>query len=618
MARAKFNIKGKYGKKQKRVVGDVRQSQVVSVYGVGAIVDFLRDTVIIAGVDEWDADMCSGDFELRKIFNENLRSLAGVKYFIEPKIANDTAWSKSKDIPAYVFPEWLYCPKCKRIVSAKEAANVNQGKSNKCFLNRSDGKRCGGILVASRFVLVCENGHLEDFPYSWWIHRGELCSAGRNPQISMFNVGDRSDIDSLYVKCEGCGKTVKMAGAFSSNAFAGEDGYRCKGNHPHLKTKQKKDGAECSAVLKTRLRSSSSIYFPVTLSALSIPPWSRDAVKIIESKYDDLLLMGGAIETYLKSKSNSTVTYEQLLEAYEIVRVRRGSASPRSEADVYYDEYKVLSEKNITSDDREYSAFLCDLPYGFEPFFEQVTVVDKLTVVEALAGFTRLQPWSGDNDGNNPDRKKIAPLSSYPKEWLPAVQLKGEGIFVRFREDALELWKKQQGKRYERMAENLENSCLKSRNDRFSPEYVFLHTFTHLLIRQLSNECGYSASSLKEKIYSTFKHARNTKQKMHGVLIYLASSDCDGSLGGLIGIAQNPEKFRTLLKGMLQKSQWCSADPLCITSTEQGVDSLNYSACHDCVLLPETSCEFRNVLLDRAAVVGTPEHPEIGFLSGLL
>ena len=145
-----------------------------------------------------------------------------------------------------------------------------------------------------------------------------------------------------------------------------------------------------------------------------------------------------------------------------------------------------------------------------------------------------------------------------------------------------------------------------------------LHTFSHLLIRQLANECGYSTASMKERIYSTFLSHSGKNEIMNGILIYTASSDCDGSLGGLISAAQNTDKLHDILENMLTKAAWCSGDPLCISSTEQGFDSLNYSACHDCVLLPETSCEFRNVLLDRVSIVGRPEEPQLGLMGGVL
>ena len=150
--------------------------------------------------------------------------------------------------------------------------------------------------------------------------------------------------------------------------------------------------------------------------------------------------------------------------------------------------------------------------------------------------------------------------------------------------------------------------------ENFSARYVLLHTLSHLLIRQLSLECGYSGASIKERIYSTYPES---DVKMAGILLYTSSSDSDGSLGGLVRKGL-PESFEMIFRNMLQEASWCSSDPICIESHAQGYDSLNYAACHACSLLPETSCEMRNCLLDRAAVVGTIKDRERGFFGALL
>lgn len=145
----------------------------------------------------------------------------------------------------------------------------------------------------------------------------------------------------------------------------------------------------------------------------------------------------------------------------------------------------------------------------------------------------------------------------------------------------------------------------------FSETYVMLHTFAHLFIREISNICGYSAASIREKIYSEISD--KDKVKMCGVLIFVSSSDNDSSLGGLISVANNEDVFEKVMDSMLDRASWCSGDPLCISSTKQSYKYLNYAACHDCTLLPETSCERFNCFLDRASIVGLPDNPDLGF-----
>ena len=224
----------RFGNKQKpECAGDVRQSQLISTFGVGSIVDFVRDTVMIAGVDNWDE---GENWPERRLFNNNLQIITGVEYFMAPKTAQDTLYAKSTDVESCLFPQKLYCPICKHIIDVRELGN--QQNKHSCFMPSisKPGKTCGGHLIASRFVIVCPNGHIEDFPYSWWVHHGQPCEKEKsdNPRIMMYNVDNRSDIDSLLVECEECHAKRGISFAFSKNAFSGKNGYKCQGKHPHL------------------------------------------------------------------------------------------------------------------------------------------------------------------------------------------------------------------------------------------------------------------------------------------------------------------------------------------------------------------------------------------------
>ena len=424
----------------------------------------------------------------------------------------------------------------------------------------------------------------------------------------MFNIDNRSDMDSLMLHCEDCGMKRSMTTAFSPNAFSN---HQCGGHHPHLGDDYSSD---CNETMTARLRSSSSVYFPATASALTIPPWSRLAVRLIQTEFDYLITLDNygedAVADYIKRKllpkATRPLSLSDMMSAYHLVKEKQGSAELQSEADVFAAEYDVLCRGTVS--DEEYVATEAKVPAGFERIIEAVNVIDKLTVVSALVGFTRVSPW----DGSIEDNPALAPLSRTRKQWYPACKMLGEGIFIKFSQAALDEWEKRVGDRYSDMAAMLDESFFT--NERFSPRYVVLHTFAHLLIRQLSEECGYNASSITERIYSTYI---DDSRDMYGVLIYLATSDSEGSLGGLISIANDSSRLRAILLNMLHKARWCSADPLCSSSKKQGFNSLNYAACHDCVLLPETSCEFRNVLLDRASIVGTPDEPKLGLFAAI-
>jgi len=612
----------RFGTKQKpEHAGEVRQSQLITTFGVGSIVDFVKDTVMIAGVDDWDR---KDGWEERKLFNNNLEAVTGVDYFLSPKTKTSTGmiYIKSHDVESRIFPQKLYCPMCNHIIDAKELST--QKLKHNCFMpsTRKENKPCGGRLVASRFVIICPKGHIEDFPYSWWVHNGKhSCEKSKNPRIKMYNIDNRSDIDSLYIECVECKARRRIAPAFSRSAFAGENGYECRGKHPHLGSDFT---SECSEIMIARVRSSTSVYFSATLSALTIPPWSRKAVQEIEKEYEALIFQEqygiNAVEGYIRlniiKAKKVDIDLSDLMAAFALIKDQKNSDCIQSEADILAAEYSVFCRG--TSDDDDFVASSAKVPLGFTNIFDAITVVDKLSVINALVGFTRVDPW----DGALQDNEQLAPLAREKKDWLPAVKLLGEGIFFQFNQDTLTAWERTIGDKYQEMYSEFMESFLSDSNarfalnDRFSPQYIALHSFAHLLIRQLSKDCGYSVSSIKEKIYSTYMDEPN-RPAMCGVLIYLSTSDSEGSLGGLISIANDHKRMESVLKNMLYKALWCSADPLCCESKQQGFHSLNYAACHDCALLPETSCEFRNVLLDRISIVGMPGEPKAGLMSDI-
>ena len=401
---------------------------------------------------------------------------------------------------------------------------------------------------------------------------------------------------------------IVTIGVFNKSALSENKGYHCTGKHPHL---GENISFECDCIPTVRLRSSSSVYFPINYSALLIPPWSQEAFYQIEKEYKHLVYIPEQnIQSFLSNEvlpKCHRLSLEDLLLAYKTIKERRELGKERSEADIYEDEYRILCKNNI--DEERYSSHFVTIPDDFKNFFDIVSVLDRLVVTLTLEGFSRLHPYTG---GAN---EKIAPLSQETKEWLPAVELNGEGIFIKFNDDAIDKWCQKNSARYAEMKKAHHSSFLKSA--KFSDKYVMLHSFAHLFIRQLSNECGYSAASIREKIYSDFTDG-TSNFRMNGILVYLSSSDSDGSLGGLVSVAEETDILERVLKNMLTEARWCSAGPLCSSAKHQGFASLNYAACHACTLLPETSCEIQNVLLDRISVVGKTEDSETGFFGEIL
>ncbi len=274
-------------------------------------------------------------------------------------------------------------------------------------------------------------------------------------------------------------------------------------------------------------------------------------------------------------------------------------------------EYKALCQPE-KQEDEQFSATSCErskISDGVASCVDRLIRVDRLAETRALVGISRLD---GETDRNA--------LSLKRKNWLPANRVYGEGIFLTLDERLIEKWssKKQVLDRAEKVTARQNQVAASRKRGRprmLLPKFYLLHTFAHVLIRQLSFECGYGSSSLRERIYCN--EGDGSGSSMSGILIYTAAGDCEGTLGGLVRQSE-PETFGRLVKDALQSAIWCSADPLCIESKGQGADSLNLAACHACALLPETSCEEGNRLLDRAFLIGTPDNPEMGFFAGLV
>lgn len=575
---------------EKISVGDIRKTQLITTFGVGSIVDFKDDTVIIASTDDWDYnpnDM--EEVENRKIFNENLSVITDAEYFLMPRTTQSTnSFSKGKNITSYVFPEKLHCSRCGNIYDFRELDVKDRHRCPQCKNN----------LNASRFIVVCTHGHMDDFPYDWWVHGGKPCPSGvKSPRIKMVNIYNRTDIDSLRLECTECKTTRSMVQVFSDNALSD---FPCTCKHPHFKDPYARVHYGCNDKMRARLRSASGVYFPITKAALLIPPWSKKVVNCIQKNYSILKNVDEdrLVFTIRQVIHDQNITDDEIMRSWKAVKISMEQKRKRSELSVYEDEYSILSKDENENEDN-FSSYTATISSKYKPFFEQIAVVDRLTVTQAFTGFTRITR----NEANS------VAISQYPKPWLPAVELTGEGIFIRFKKDKIAEWRNAHSSRYKRMKKAMEDS--KFTNESFSETYVMLHTFAHLFIREISNVCGYSAASIREKIYSEISDKNEVK--MCGVLIYVSSSDSDSSLGGLISVADNEDVFERIMDSMLERASWCSGDPLCISSTKQGYKNLNYSACHDCTLLPETSCESFNCFLDRASIVGLPDNPDLGF-----
>lgn len=601
--------------KPKKVVGRLRKTQLITTFGNGAIVDMPDYSVIMAGANYWK--------DSSPVLHEpNLERLLNVSHFKEPYVSNYRDNELTADVPAFRFPYYHFCPdpNCGRLmpywgfgdVTDRSCANGHQKRN----------------IVPSRFIAACTNGHLEDFPYEWWVHYGDFseCSAGRRKGALRISFSDETGgLDSIVIRCTACGKSRTMAGSMGKDALRG---YSCCGKRPWLGSKKEyNDPVNCTAPMRVLQRGASNVYFSLTASALTIPPWSSKVQQEIASNWERIepILASDPDEYTLKQVvqavfypllASKSCTIDELISETK-KRYYSGDEEGYTKQDLLEDEYRVLCMGDYDEpEDVQFRIARTTVPAFIENYVEDIVLVKRLREVLALRGFRRITPEQPNSDDEIFRGYHLAgdcvPLSNVELNWLPAIEMLGEGLFIKINEALLEKWEESVEDEYYHMRERLGHSNVEC--DNFSARYVLLHTLSHLLIRQLSLECGYSGASIKERIYSTYPESGT---KMAGILLYTSSSDSDGSLGGLVRKGL-PESFETIFRNLLQEASWCSSDPICIESHAQGYDSLNYAACHACSLLPETSCEMRNCLLDRAAVVGTIKDRRRGFFGALL
>ncbi|HEX2534913.1 MAG TPA: DUF1998 domain-containing protein, partial [Chitinophagaceae bacterium] len=237
-----------------------------------------------------------------------------------------------------------------------------------------------------------------------------------------------------------------------------------------------------------------------------------------------------------------------------------------------------------------------------------VTLIEKLRDTRALVGFTRVRPF---DEAGKSVRELIRQITPSMRQ-LPVDVVRGEGIFLELDRHRLEQWVATpavQGRLRKLPPEKLQALQV----DHKEPAvFLLLHTLAHILINELCLISGYNNASLRERIYCTAVNGH----PMHGILIYTSSGDAEGSLGGLVRNGK-PGQIEPLLLSALQKADWCSSDPVCGEVIPQGHEGSNLAACHNCCLLPETSCEFMNASLDRGLLRGSISDGTFGFFNSL-
>lgn len=623
----------------------VRASQAVLQYGIGAMVDFRDRTLMTAAPEYWGGSVSH-------IRDERLEKILHVDYFGKPGDKDDVKFAEG--ISYVRFPEWYFCPSCRRFkpigewVTEYRAKSPKKAEEDPHMIQTMKCPKCFQELVVARIITACQEGHIDDFPWVKWVHcqnfggPKEICS---RPELTITTSSSASEgLEGLTLKCLNCGAAASLRGAFDPGKFEELDkktdfryNFRCAGKHPW---KHKTESCKSTEYPKVLQRGSSSVYFPVTESSLVIPPYSS----IVTNKIDESAAYAeykAVIASYLSTPGITAETIELLRNSQTQVYAQRIA----QETAIPFDKVVgVLKRKNAAPDDGEYST--ASVKYRAEeyeaitgetvieaedygefylegvdisaynlPFLKSISLIHKVREVQALVGFTRLKPVdSTDAPGS---QAVIVPVKEPDTKWYPAYDVRGEGIFIEFDSSSINNWRSENQFLAERVAllnDNYKKSFIGENHPReITGKFLLLHTISHLLIKQLSFECGYGIASLKERIYCS--EAVDGKE-MAGILIYTACGDSEGTLGGLVRQGRS-DTFPRIFNKAIENARTCSNDPVCSLSQGQGRDSLNLAACYSCTLIPETSCEEFNCFLDRGVVVGTFDNPNLGFFQGV-
>ena len=605
-------------------LGDLRRSAALMTFGPGAVVDFRADgaavSAVAAGLEEWDRSFPpSGLRNPQRISEPRLQRKLAVDGFRLPPVV-DESWTNDDGDPdrrtlvAARFPEWLQCPQCARLAPARRWSHEPGRAYRYCAscTREAPGQR-KVFAVPIRFVMACAKGHLDEFPWHVWVSHKDSCK--KKDRADLYLRSEKPGLAGLILSCGDCKARRSMDDVFNARTW---HGFQCRGRRPWLAATNE----PCNHQPRALQRGASNLYFPVLESALSIPPWS-DALQealgvywtpIVRADPEDRatfirILAKGELEPVLNELGLSP---EDLAQQIEDRLDRYNNAAILNIRQEEYLQF-VLGADTAARDAREFEVRSVSLPDSLRPYFSRVVRVVRLREVRALKGFTRINP-PGDED--SPD---IAAIAVGRPDWLPAIEVRGEGIFLAFNQETLRTWEVQDI--VEDRARRVHAAWQFEWQKRYgegkpawpiTPRYLLAHTFAHALMRQFTLECGYSTAALRERLYVS-----EEDDGMAGLLIYTATSDADGTLGGLQRQGES-HRIERAVGAAVRAMEWCSSDPLCIEGLIAGSDGLSLAACHACVFAPETACEEYNRFLDRALLVGLPNSSNAGFFSPLL
>ncbi|RIL07549.1 MAG: hypothetical protein DCC71_02695 [Proteobacteria bacterium] len=578
------------------------------------MVDLPSNAALIGGLEFWTEDR-KPIYEDRLVAKlEAALGRAGIQLFAPPVDPDDPSAPVS-GIWAWEFPEWF-------LAQYEDESRAREGIRSRPLIPAAylvKGKyetrdRKKHAVVPVRFVQACVNGHLSDIDWRGFIHGAEACGARG---FWLDERGTGGELVDVLARCD-CRKVKSLADATLGSGRDAPLGW-CKGERPWLG----KGAAEgCDQWNRLLVRSASNAYFPQVLSVISIPDPGAALRAAVDRVYQDDLQYAESIEDIRRERKKQKI--HNALEGFSDeavwadVQRRKGGHAPEQRSVKQAEIEMLLASPAALGDARPEGIFhartvTLDPASRFAAHLDRLVRVDRLREVTAQVGFTRFESVSPDPQGELNLEVRRAPLAR-EATWLPAVENRGEGVFLSFRGQAVRAWEKRpavraRGDQFIRGFQAWQRNHHTARGAFAGLPYVMLHTLSHLLIQAVVLDCGYSASSIRERIYAVGDR--------FGVLLHTGTPDAEGTLGGLVQVTRRIEHH---LLHAIELGRLCSNDPVCAQhAPDQILEErfLHGAACHGCALIAEPSCERRNELLDRALVVPTVDTEDCAFFADL-
>jgi hypothetical protein len=606
----------------KRADGQIRQSQMVTTYGPGAMVDLVDRAVVIGGLEHWgygrEGFVTLDDPRLRRSLIPRLKALdpqldlAPEGYFRLPPECDGRDADTRVGVRALEFPRWFVCQGCRRLARASDAFEWKRKFQRERYWHACRPNQ-ESHAVPVRFVASCKSGHLTDFPWSAFAHEKGICE---RPELYL-DEGATGDASRIIVRCKGC----KGQRPLSQAAVLP---FGCSGDRPWLGGRAVNE--DCPHKLELLVRTASNAYFAQVVSALRLPEAPPDALTLRLREKDvwaavrkvtsiDQLQMLASLQEIVAS----AIAGESLAAVLEAIERERRAAEGSTERPLRSAEY----ERFLTAPDEvpgslapqgvQFAAYRipdarADLPKGVR----RLVIVPELREVRVQVSFSRFDSVSANLQGEYEfERYRVQPavltLPTGNQKWLPAAEVRGEGVFFELEPATLSEWEHRPAvqERAETLLRAFESD---SRGADFpGVRFYLLHSLAHLLLTAISLECGYAASAIRERIYCA--PAGTPGGEIAGILLSTGTTGSEGTLGGLV---EEGRRLRHHLRHAWELGRLCSNDPVCAghdPARDSSDRKLEGAACHGCLFIAECSCERFNRYLDRALVVPTIGNP---------